>query len=37
MAELAPGEVAGFVIEGVAETVVVACRVGDQLLAYRDH
>jgi Fe-S cluster biogenesis protein NfuA/nitrite reductase/ring-hydroxylating ferredoxin subunit len=37
MAELAPGEVAGFVIEGVAETVVVACRVGDQLFAYRDH
>jgi Fe-S cluster biogenesis protein NfuA/nitrite reductase/ring-hydroxylating ferredoxin subunit len=37
MAELEPGEVAGFVIEGVAETVVVACRVGDQLLAYRDH
>jgi Fe-S cluster biogenesis protein NfuA/nitrite reductase/ring-hydroxylating ferredoxin subunit len=37
MAELAPGEVAGFRIEGVAETVVVACRVGDQLFAYRDH
>ena len=37
MAELAPGEVAGFRIDGVAETVVVACRVGDQLFAYRDH
>jgi Fe-S cluster biogenesis protein NfuA/nitrite reductase/ring-hydroxylating ferredoxin subunit len=37
MAELAPGEVAGFRIEGVGETVVVACRVGDQLFAYRDH
>jgi Fe-S cluster biogenesis protein NfuA/nitrite reductase/ring-hydroxylating ferredoxin subunit len=37
MAELAPGEVAGFRIEGVAETVVVACRVGEALFAYRDH
>jgi Fe-S cluster biogenesis protein NfuA/nitrite reductase/ring-hydroxylating ferredoxin subunit len=37
MAELAPGEVAGFRIDGDAETVVVACRVGDQLFAYRDH
>jgi Fe-S cluster biogenesis protein NfuA/nitrite reductase/ring-hydroxylating ferredoxin subunit len=37
MAELAPGEVAGFRIEGAGETVVVACRVGDQLFAYRDH
>jgi Fe-S cluster biogenesis protein NfuA/nitrite reductase/ring-hydroxylating ferredoxin subunit len=37
MAELEPGEVAGFRVEGVAETVVVACRVGDQLFAYRDH
>ena len=37
MAELAPGEVAGFRIDGVAETVVVACRVGHQLFAYRDH
>jgi Fe-S cluster biogenesis protein NfuA/nitrite reductase/ring-hydroxylating ferredoxin subunit len=34
MAELAPGEIAGF---GIAETVVVACRVGDQLFTYRDH
>jgi Fe-S cluster biogenesis protein NfuA/nitrite reductase/ring-hydroxylating ferredoxin subunit len=37
MAELEPGEVAGFRVEGVAETVVVACRVADQLFAYRDH
>ncbi len=37
LAELAPGEVAGFRVAGVAETVVVACRVGDQLFAYRDH
>ena len=37
LAELAPGEVAGFRIEGAAETIVVACRVGDQLFAYRDH
>jgi Fe-S cluster biogenesis protein NfuA/nitrite reductase/ring-hydroxylating ferredoxin subunit len=34
LAELAPGEVAGF---GVADTVVVACRVGEQLFTYRDH
>ena len=34
LAELAPGEVAGFVI---AETTVLACRVGDQMFAYRDH
>jgi Fe-S cluster biogenesis protein NfuA/nitrite reductase/ring-hydroxylating ferredoxin subunit len=34
MAELAPGEVAGF---GIAETVVVACRVGEALFTYRDH
>jgi Fe-S cluster biogenesis protein NfuA/nitrite reductase/ring-hydroxylating ferredoxin subunit len=34
LAELEPGEVAGFVI---AETVVLACRVGDQTFAYRDH
>jgi Fe-S cluster biogenesis protein NfuA/nitrite reductase/ring-hydroxylating ferredoxin subunit len=34
LAELEPGEVAGFVI---ADTVVLACRVGDQRFAYRDH
>jgi Fe-S cluster biogenesis protein NfuA/nitrite reductase/ring-hydroxylating ferredoxin subunit len=34
LAELEPGEVAGFVI---AETMVLACRVGDQTFAYRDH
>jgi Fe-S cluster biogenesis protein NfuA/nitrite reductase/ring-hydroxylating ferredoxin subunit len=34
LAELEPGEVAGFT---VAETMVLACRVGDQTFAYRDH
>jgi Fe-S cluster biogenesis protein NfuA/nitrite reductase/ring-hydroxylating ferredoxin subunit len=34
LAELEPGEVAGFVI---AETTVLACRVADQTFAYRDH
>jgi Fe-S cluster biogenesis protein NfuA/nitrite reductase/ring-hydroxylating ferredoxin subunit len=34
LADLEPGEVAGFVI---AETTVLACRVGDQTFAYRDH
>jgi Fe-S cluster biogenesis protein NfuA/nitrite reductase/ring-hydroxylating ferredoxin subunit len=34
LAGLQPGEVGGFL---VAETTVVACRVGDQTLAYRDH
>lgn len=34
LAELAPGEVGGFL---VADTMVLACRVGDQALAYRDH
>jgi len=34
LADLAPGEVGGF---SVADTVVLACRVGDQLYAYRDH
>ena len=34
LAELAPGEVAGFVI---ADTTILACRVGDQTFAYRDH
>ncbi|OBF79165.1 hypothetical protein A5791_11600 [Mycobacterium sp. 852002-51163_SCH5372311] len=32
--ELEPGEVGGFL---VAETTVLACRVDDQTLAYRDH
>ena len=34
LAELAPGEVGGFVVAGIP---VLACRVGDQLYAYRDH
>jgi Fe-S cluster biogenesis protein NfuA/nitrite reductase/ring-hydroxylating ferredoxin subunit len=34
LADLAPGEVGGFSVAGVA---VLACRVGDQLYAYRDH
>ena len=34
LANLAPGEVGGF---SVADAVVLACRVGDQLYAYRDH
>jgi Fe-S cluster biogenesis protein NfuA/nitrite reductase/ring-hydroxylating ferredoxin subunit len=34
LAELAPGEVAGFVI---AETTILTCRVDDQMFAYRDH
>jgi Fe-S cluster biogenesis protein NfuA/nitrite reductase/ring-hydroxylating ferredoxin subunit len=34
LAELTSGEVAGFVIDGVT---VLACRVGDQTFAYRDH
>jgi Fe-S cluster biogenesis protein NfuA/nitrite reductase/ring-hydroxylating ferredoxin subunit len=33
LAELAPGEVGGFL---VAETTVLACRVGDDVFAYRD-
>jgi Fe-S cluster biogenesis protein NfuA/nitrite reductase/ring-hydroxylating ferredoxin subunit len=33
LADLAPGEVGGFVIAGVT---VLACRVGDQTFAYRD-
>jgi Fe-S cluster biogenesis protein NfuA/nitrite reductase/ring-hydroxylating ferredoxin subunit len=33
LAELAPGEVGGFRLAG---TVVLACRVGDEVLAYRD-
>jgi Fe-S cluster biogenesis protein NfuA/nitrite reductase/ring-hydroxylating ferredoxin subunit len=34
LAELAPGEVAGFAVDG---TVVLACRAGAEVLAYRDH
>jgi Fe-S cluster biogenesis protein NfuA/nitrite reductase/ring-hydroxylating ferredoxin subunit len=34
LADLAPGEVGGF---SVADVAVLACRVGDQLYAYRDH
>ena len=34
LADLAPGEVGGFSVAGI---VVLACRVGDQLYAYRDH
>jgi Fe-S cluster biogenesis protein NfuA/nitrite reductase/ring-hydroxylating ferredoxin subunit len=34
LAELAIGEVGGFAVAGVP---VLACRVGDQLYAYRDH
>jgi Fe-S cluster biogenesis protein NfuA/nitrite reductase/ring-hydroxylating ferredoxin subunit len=34
LGDLAPGEVGGFSVGGV---VVLACRVGDQLYAYRDH
>src|SRR6201999_4396557 len=33
-ADLAPGEVGAFLVAGVP---VLACRVGDQLYAYRDH
>jgi Fe-S cluster biogenesis protein NfuA/nitrite reductase/ring-hydroxylating ferredoxin subunit len=34
LADLAPGEVGGFSLAGAT---VLACRVGDQLYAYRDH
>jgi nitrite reductase/ring-hydroxylating ferredoxin subunit len=33
-AELSPGEVGGFI---VGQLPVLACRVGDQVYAYRDH
>ena len=33
LADLEPGEVGGFLVAGV---VVLACRVGDELFAYRD-
>lgn len=34
LAGLEPGEVGGF---AVGDTVVLACRIGDELFAYRDH
>lgn len=34
LAELSPGEVGGFI---VADVSMLACRVGEQLYAYRDH
>ncbi|MEE6176428.1 NifU family protein [Mycobacterium sp. 050134] len=34
LAELAPGDVAGFLVAGAA---LLACRIGDLPLAYRDH
>ncbi len=34
LAELEPGEVAGFLVAG---TTLLVCRVGDDLVAYRDH
>ncbi len=34
MADLEPGEVAGFLVAGIT---LLACRVGDQTFAYRDH
>lgn len=34
LAELAPGEVGGF---QVASTTVLACRIGEDVVAYRDH
>lgn len=34
LGELAPGEVGGFL---VADTAVLACRVGEDVFAYRDH
>ncbi len=34
LAELTAGEVGGFAVDGIS---VLACRVGDQLYAYRDH
>jgi Fe-S cluster biogenesis protein NfuA/nitrite reductase/ring-hydroxylating ferredoxin subunit len=34
LAELAPGEVAGFAVD---DTTVLACRAGEQVLAYLDH
>jgi Fe-S cluster biogenesis protein NfuA/nitrite reductase/ring-hydroxylating ferredoxin subunit len=37
LAELAPGEVAGFKIEGAAGASILACRIAGQTFAYRDH
>jgi Fe-S cluster biogenesis protein NfuA/nitrite reductase/ring-hydroxylating ferredoxin subunit len=37
LAQLSPGEVGGFLVDGVADLTVLACRVDDQLYAYRDY
>jgi Fe-S cluster biogenesis protein NfuA/nitrite reductase/ring-hydroxylating ferredoxin subunit len=37
LADLAPGEVGGFAIGDTRIEHVLACRVGDELFAYRDH
>jgi nitrite reductase/ring-hydroxylating ferredoxin subunit len=37
LADLSPGEVGGFLIEGLAGLTVLACRVDDRLYAYRDN
>jgi Fe-S cluster biogenesis protein NfuA/nitrite reductase/ring-hydroxylating ferredoxin subunit len=37
LAELAPGEVGGFAVAETPAIIVLACRVGDETFAYRDH
>jgi Fe-S cluster biogenesis protein NfuA/nitrite reductase/ring-hydroxylating ferredoxin subunit len=37
LTELSPGEVGGFLIEGLPGLTVLACRVDNQLYAYRDN
>ncbi len=37
LGELSAGEVGGFAIDEAGGFTVLACRVGDQLYAYRDH
>src|SRR5271154_6872726 len=37
LANLAPGEVGGFLVEGAGALTVLACRVDDQLYVYRDN
>jgi Fe-S cluster biogenesis protein NfuA/nitrite reductase/ring-hydroxylating ferredoxin subunit len=37
LADLSPGEVGGFLMEGLAGLTVLACRVDDQLYVYRDN
>ena len=37
LGQLSPGEVGGFLIDGVAGLTVLACRAEDQLYAYRDN